>query len=90
MIRGTSLDLWQRVRELVIWSGSPAGMNRHELADRWECTPRNVSHIIDVARTFYGVEVESERNADGRWSYRLRDPGVLDLNKLRKRGRRTR
>lgn len=88
MSRGTSLEMWQRICDLVLWANSSSGVNRAEVAERWGCTKRNVSHVIDVAHQFYGVCIESERSITGEYRYVLVDEGVFDLSILRKQRRK--
>lgn len=88
MTRGTSGDLWRHVCQLVLWTDGTNGPNREELASRWCCCTRNVAHVLRIAREQYGVRIASERSPSGYHTYRLQDPGVLNLTKLRQYARR--
>ena len=89
-MRGDSFNMWRQICDLILLADSTSGVNREDLAGRWVCTPRNVSHVLAVARRLYGVQIESQRNRFGTHRYVLTDPGVFNLTALRKHARRAR
>lgn len=89
-MRSNAVNMWRQICDLILLADSAAGVNRTDLAERWNCTPRNVSHVLSVARQLYGVQIESQRNRFGTHRYVLTYPGVFDLTMLRKHARRAR
>ena len=88
--RGSSARLWDRVCDLVVLADADGNCNREILARRWNCTTRNVSHVINHAESQYGVQIEWHRSNAGDSYYRLMDCGVLDLSEIKRRNRRHR
>ena len=59
-------------------------MTRARMAKVWGCTPRNVNHTIDRARTLFGVRVRHVHPL----GYQLLDPGLLNLDTITRRSLR--
>lgn len=57
---------------------------RQELAVRWRCTPRAVSHLIATARDRFGVRVAADISPTAR-GYQLINPGVFDAAAVARR-----
>lgn len=57
---------------------------RQELAVRWRCTPRAVSHLLATARERFGVRIESDVSLAAR-GYQLVDSGVFDAAAVARR-----
>lgn len=85
--RSTSLELWNRICDLVVLADSSTSINRVMLARRWGCTVRNVSYVMAVAEQFYGIVVEWTGTADD-GTYVLADSGVLDVKAIKRMMRR--
>lgn len=79
--------LWSRVAQVVLTANSRSPLTRAEYAERWRCTARNVSHVIEHAYEQYGVVLQTKRCDDGRQPYVLVDSGVIDIKKLQTRWR---
>lgn len=72
-------DLLARICELVTLANLRQCPTRAGLAERWKCTPRNVSHIIDTARRLYCVRISHDPDVAG---YVLDDAGLFDLEAI--------
>lgn len=57
---------------------------RQELAVRWRCTPRAVSHLLATARERFGVRIEADGSLAAR-GYQLVDSGVFDAAAVARR-----
>lgn len=57
---------------------------RQELAIRWRCTPRAVSHLIATARDRFGVRIRANVSLPAR-GYQLVDSGVFDAAAVARR-----
>jgi hypothetical protein len=55
-------------------------MARKTLASRWGVTPRAVSQLLVAAERMFGVEMEHVTGE----GYRLRSPGILNVDAIRK------
>ena len=89
MGRGSHEVLIDRVCDLiVILDSRRKKLNRREIAERWDCSTRNVSYVIAYARRVYGVHVKSVLDTNFQASYELRTTGVFDKQALMKHRRK--
>ena len=80
--RSTEAFLSRLFELLVLTQSSTGGPNRSELAVRWRCTPRAVSHLLALSRQRFGVRLEVDPLTGG---YRLRDAGVFNMAAVARR-----
>ena len=80
-IRGKHSTLLDRIVYLMIQADKGNYPTRLALSEKWNCSPRAVSHLVDHAKNTYGVRVRSvtERNR----GYELVSHGVFNLNALK-------
>ena len=87
MGRGSHEVLIDRVCDLIVILNKKK-LNRREIAERWDCSTRNVSYVIAYARKVYGVHVKSVLDTNFQASYELCSTGIFDNQSLMKHRRK--
>lgn len=77
--RADTAEMVRRICDLAHLCRRQA-VSRHELAERWAVTPRQVNYTLQNARAWLGVVVEHRDGPDT--GYVLVDPGVLNLARI--------
>ena len=77
-----SVPMNPHITDLVLLTHAGKRLNRRDLAIRWNCSIRNVSAVIAVARVKFGVVLESHKLTDGTHAYGLASYGNLQPSSM--------